>query len=82
MNVKCLGYEWGFDEKTANLTCKRNGQPWRNETGDNAILALLDHACKLQKKIQDAENCLVCIACPSADVLEICNTVFQILQEN
>ena len=50
MNIKCEDgkYEWCFDEKTSRLTCKRCGEEWRDETGDGAILALLQLAEAMQ----------------------------------
>ena len=52
MKVKCDKYEWEFDEKTAKLTCTRNGLEWRDETGDGAILALLQKCDDLQTIVQ------------------------------
>lgn len=81
MKIKCEDgkYEWHFDEKAATLKCKRYGEEWRNETGDGAILALLQYAHNLQEKVLRAENCLVTIASPSSDLMEICNTTLHIL---
>lgn len=83
MNIKCEDgkYEWCFDEKTSRLTCKRYGEKWREETGDGAILALLQLADAMQEKITRAQNCLVCVASPSADAFEICNTTYEILKK-
>ena len=56
MQMDCYDkYTWIFDEATAMLICKRNGQDWRNETGDGAILALLQTACETRDALQ-AEN--------------------------
>ena len=56
MQMDCYDkYTWIFDEATAMLTCKRNGQDWRNETADGAILALLQTACETRDALQ-AEN--------------------------
>ena len=82
MNVKCGDgkYEWRFDEKTGKLTCLRYGGEWRDETGDGAVLALLQHVESLQEKISKAENCLVCLGSPTADATEICATTYEILK--
>lgn len=82
MNIKCENekYEWCFDEKSGKLTCKRYGEKWRDETGDGAILALIQEAESLQERITKAQNCLVCAASPSADAFEICNTTYEILK--
>lgn len=82
MSIKCEDgkYEWSFDEKTAKLTCKRYGEEWRDETGDGAVLALLHVAEDLQRRVTEAQNCLVCIASPSDDGVEICKTAYKILE--
>jgi len=51
MKAKCQEYEWEFDEDKARLTCKRHGQEWRDETGDGAVLALLQECDRLQAEI-------------------------------
>jgi hypothetical protein len=56
MNLKCNEYEWNFDETNGRLTCKRCGLEWRDESGDGAILALLEVACELKDKIKDTEK--------------------------
>jgi len=55
MTLECYEYLWNFDETTGRLTCKRHGLDWRDETGDGAILALLDTACETREQLQ-AEN--------------------------
>ena len=56
MTLKCNEYEWNFDETNGRLTCKRHGLEWRDETGDGAVLALLDVACELTAKLEGAKN--------------------------
>jgi hypothetical protein len=51
MNLKCHEYEWNFDETNGKLTCKRHGLTWRDETGDGAVLALLQVACEYKEKL-------------------------------
>lgn len=36
-------YVWSFNQKTGDIHCERYGKPWRNETGDKALLALFNH---------------------------------------
>jgi hypothetical protein len=55
MKLKCYEYEWIFDENKGRLTCKRNGLEWRDETGDGAVLALLQVACELQEKLEGSK---------------------------
>jgi hypothetical protein len=55
MFLECYEYLWNFDETTGRLTCKRHGLDWRDETGDGAILALLDTACETREQLQ-ADN--------------------------
>jgi hypothetical protein len=43
-------YAWIFDADTGSLECLRNGEKWRNETGDKAILALMEENKRLQKE--------------------------------
>ena len=50
MKIKCQEYEWCFDESTGKLTCSKNGLKWRDETGDHAVLALLEVACELKEQ--------------------------------
>jgi hypothetical protein len=57
MKVECYDkYTWCFDEKTAKLTCLRYGEPWRDETGDGAVLALLQECDRLQTIVQQINN--------------------------
>ena len=56
MKLKCYEYEWIFNETNGSLTCKRHGIEWRDETGDGAVLALLQVACELQEKLECAKN--------------------------
>lgn len=56
MKLKCYEYEWSFDESKGRLLCKRHGLAWRDETGDGAVLALLQVACELQEKLEGAKN--------------------------
>jgi len=55
MTLECYEYLWNFDEVTGRLTCKRHGLDWRDETGNGAILALLEMACETRDKLQ-ADN--------------------------
>ena len=71
-------YTWEFDETSGKLTCLRNGEKWRDETGDGAILALLQHASDLQEKIQMAKGCLVCAGI--GDPMEVCVNTLSILE--
>ena len=52
MNVKCDKYEWNFNESTGRLTCERHGEEWRDDTGDGAVLSLLQVAYELQEKMK------------------------------
>lgn len=72
-------YIWAFDEKAARLTCLRHGEPWRDETGDGAVLALLMRACELEDIVKRAANCLVCVAI--ADPVEVVQNSIEILEE-
>lgn len=56
MKLKCYEYEWNFDESKGQLTCKRHGLDWRDETGDGAVLALLMTACDLMEQLEGAKN--------------------------
>lgn len=53
MIIKADKYEFIFDEQTGSLEIHRHGEPWRTETGDGALLALMqhceDHAACMQR---------------------------------
>ena len=54
MKIECYDkkYTWQFDEKNGRLTCLRYGEEWRDETGDGAILALIQKCDDLQTIVQ------------------------------
>ena len=54
MRIECEDkkYTWQFDEKTCRLTCLRYGQEWRDDTGNGAILALMQKCDDLQTIVQ------------------------------
>jgi len=54
MNVELIDgkYNWVFDEKTGTLVCLRNGFEWRDETGDGAVLALVQETVRLQNSLK------------------------------
>lgn len=41
MHIKADIYDFMFNETSGSLTIMRHGHAWRNETGDNALLALM-----------------------------------------
>lgn len=43
MRIKADKYEFIFDEQTGSLKIHRHGMPWRTDTGDGALLALMQH---------------------------------------
>jgi hypothetical protein len=47
MKIKADKYEFIFDEHTGNLEIHRHGEPWRKETGDGALLALMQRCEEL-----------------------------------
>jgi hypothetical protein len=49
MKANCQEYEWTLDESNGRLTCLRHGVAWRDETGDGAILALLQEYDRLRE---------------------------------
>lgn len=74
-------YTWAFDEKVGRLTCLRHGEPWRDATGDWAVLSLLMRACTLEDVVKKAGNCLVCGAIADADPVEVVQNSIEILKE-
>ena len=52
IRVKCQEYEWIFHEDSGTLECTRNGLSWRDETGDGAILALMQRCVDLESKAE------------------------------
>lgn len=51
MKIKSDEYEFIFDEQTGSLKINRHGEPWRTETGDGALLALM-------QRCEELEECL------------------------
>ena len=56
MRVSCGDgkYEWILDGN--KLICRRHGEDWRDETGDNAILALLQEVDAIRTRISALED--------------------------
>ena len=46
-------YEYTFNAKEVAQTIKRNGEPWRDETGDNLLLAMAQRIDQLEDEVDD-----------------------------
>lgn len=58
MHIKTDIYDFMFDETSGSLTIARHGQAWRSETGDNALLALMQKCEELAITLHNIiENC-------------------------
>lgn len=60
-----------------NLYALRYGEPWRDLCGDNLVYAMAAEIHRLRTQINDATNCLVCVAI--ADPVEVCMNTLAIL---
>ncbi|UZV41236.1 hypothetical protein vBVpaMR16F_170 [Vibrio phage vB_VpaM_R16F] len=49
-------YEYVFNSKDGTQTIKRNGQPWRDETGDNLLLAMAQRIYQLEDEVVELEE--------------------------
>jgi hypothetical protein len=58
-------YTFRFNEKTGGFECYRYGEPWRNLSGDGAILALFQEIERLRKKYEERCWC-------SAEMPNVC----------
>lgn len=56
MYIKSLEYEFVFDSK--GLIVYRNGERFSNETGNNALLSLMERIEDLENKLSEAEGLL------------------------
>lgn len=56
MYVKVDKYEIEFDESDGSLNIKRNGESWRDETGDNLIYCMLNRINELEKNEKQKET--------------------------
>lgn len=59
MIIKLGEYTYIFDEQTGNQEIYRNGQLWRNETGDNFILSMAQHIEALQAVVVEAHRIIL-----------------------
>ncbi|WNO47307.1 hypothetical protein [Vibrio phage vB_VibM_10AMN] len=48
-------YEYAFNAKEGTQTIERNGQPWRDETGDNLLLAMAQRIDQLEEEVYQLE---------------------------
>lgn len=48
-------YEYEFDHQKGAQTIKRNGKDWRDETGDNLILAMAQRIDELEEEVYQLE---------------------------
>jgi len=51
-------YEYTFNSKEGSQTIKRNGLPWRDETGDNLLLAMAQRIDQLEDEVAELEETL------------------------
>lgn len=56
MKIKADEYEFAFDEQNERLKINRHGEPWRTETGDGALLALMQRCEKLEEALNYARD--------------------------
>jgi hypothetical protein len=52
-------YTYVFDENNSNQEIYRNGLLWRNETGDNFILAMAQRIEELEKAVVEAHRIIL-----------------------
>ena len=78
LNVKIGRYNV-IQNNDGSLSAKRNGEQWRDLTGDNLVLALTQRIEELENVIEEAKNCIVSAAI--GDPMEVCITTSNILEE-
>lgn len=49
-------YEYTFNAKEGTQVIKRNGQPWRDETGDNLLLEMAQRIDQLEDEVAELEE--------------------------
>lgn len=53
MKLRNGKYDFYIDDD-GNLKCRRHGEDWRGFLGDNAVLALFQHARDLEERVASA----------------------------
>lgn len=59
MIIKLEEYTYIFDVGNGNQEIYRNGQLWRNETGDNFILAMAQRIEVLEEAVKEAHRIIL-----------------------